>query len=323
MDTTSRIKTAPRGAGAGSFRDPARPAGIPSASIEKYQNKRFLKRRKKTQRNVFSLFRLSAGINGAALAVICCFIAYYGLRTAFSWEFLSEAPYETGTRYGVFPCIIGTIILSYGALLVALPWGVATAIYLNEYAKPGLVVRIIRLAIHNLAGVPSVVIGLFGLAFFVNILGMGKSILAGVLTLGAFILPLIIGATEEALRSVPQTYREASLGLGGTKWQTIWRVVLPPAIPGILTGCILGVGRAAGETAAIMFTAAVTFSSVMPHSLFDPVMALPYHVYKLAKEGKADTLDVQYATSLVLIALVLGMNLAAIIIRARLRNRLR
>ena len=200
----------------------------------------------------------------------------------------------------------------------------ASAIYLNEYATNPKVVRIIRLGINNLAGVPSVVFGLFGLAFFVTFLEMGVSIMAGVLTLGALTLPVIIGTAEEALRSVPDTYREASLGLGATKWQTIYRVVLPAAMPGMLTGAILGLSRAAGETAAIMFTAAVFYTPTMPTSIFSDVMALPYHIYVLATAGTEieATRHLQYGTSLVLIALVLGMNIVAIWLRARLQKKL-
>jgi phosphate transport system permease protein len=186
------------------------------------------------------------------------------------------------------------------------------------------VLRIIRLGINNLAGVPSIVFGLFGLAFFVVWLEFGVSILAGSLTLGAMTLPVIIGASEEALRAVPDTYREASLGLGATKWQTISRVVLPSALPGILTGAILGISRAAGETAPIMFTAAVyTGASSFPSSLFDEIMALPYHIYVLATAGTEieKTRHLQYGTALVLIALVLGLNLVAIIYRSYLRRR--
>lgn len=201
----------------------------------------------------------------------------------------------------------------------------ASAIYLNEYATPGHTLRIIRLGINNLAGVPSVVFGLFGLAFFVIYLKMGVSILAGALTLGVMSLPVIIGSTEEALKAVPDTYREASLGLGATKLQTIFRVVLPTAMPGILTGGILGISRAAGETAPIMFTAAVFFSPNMPKSIFDEIMALPYHIYVLATAGTEieKTRPLQYGTALVLISLVLGMNLIAIIIRSRLRKKMR
>ncbi|WP_169725720.1 phosphate ABC transporter permease PstA [Maridesulfovibrio bastinii] len=274
------------------------------------------------QKVFFWLFRSAAVINGLALLVICGFVLYYGLPSL-SWEFLTEAPRNSMTEGGIFPCILGTIILSYGALLVALPWGVATAIYLNEYATSAKMVRIIRLGINNLAGVPSVVFGLFGLSLFVTVMGMGVSILAGVFTLGALALPLVIGASEEALRSVPQTYREASLGLGATKWQTIYKVVLPAALPGMLTGSILTLSRAAGETAAIMFTAAVFYTPEMPKSIFDDVMALPYHIYVLATAGTEieKTRHIQYGTSLVLITLVLGMNLIAIYLRAKMQKR--
>ena len=209
--------------------------------------------------------------------------------------------------------------------MVAFPIGVASAIYINEYARPGKVLRIIRLGINNLAGVPSVVFGLFGLAFFVIYLNMGVSLLAGALTLGAMSLPVIIGSAEEALKAVPDTYREASLGLGATKWQTIWRVVLPAALPGILTGGILGVSRAAGETAPIMFTAAVFYTPDLPSSIFDEIMALPYHIYVLATAGTEieATRHLQYGTALVLIVMVLGLNLLAIIWRARLRRKMK
>jgi len=270
---------------------------------------------------MFGLFRISAAINGAALLVVVYFLVVRGWR-AINWTFLTQPPVDSMTKGGILPCIIGTLCLSIGAIAVALPIGVASAIYLHEYARPGKVVRLIRLAINNLAGVPSVVFGLFGLAFFVVYLDMGVSILAGSLTLGALTLPVIIGSTEEALRAVPDTYREASLGLGATKWQTIYRVVLPTALPGILTGAILGISRAAGETAPIMFTAAVFFTPSLPTSIFDEIMALPYHIYVLATAGTdiEATRPLQYGTALVLIALVLGLNLVAIIYRARLRR---
>jgi phosphate transport system permease protein len=281
-------------------------------------------RRRVLQSFVFGFFRLSAGINGIALLVIVYFLVTKGWR-AITWTFLTQPPMESMTKGGILPCIVGTICLSVGAILVAFPIGVASAIYLHEYARPGRVLRIIRLGINNLAGVPSVVFGLFGLAFFVVWLNFGVSILAGALTLGALTLPVIIGASEEALRSVPDTYREASLGLGATKWQTIYRVVLPAALPGILTGAILGISRAAGETAPIMFTAAVFFTPSLPTSIFDEIMALPYHIYVLATAGTEIevTRPLQYGTALVLITLVLGLNLIAIIYRARLRRRMR
>ncbi|BBO78437.1 phosphate transport system permease protein PstA [Desulfosarcina widdelii] len=286
-------------------------------------NPAYDRRRKLTQGIFFFLFRAAAAANGVALLVIVYFMVANGWR-AISWEFLTQPPMESMTKGGILPCIVGTFCLSFGAIIVALPIGIASAIYLNEYARPGKMVRLIRLGINNLAGVPSVVFGLFGLAFFVVILKMGVSIAAGALTLGAMSLPVIIGSTEEALKAVPDTYREASLGLGATKWQTIWRVVLPSALPGILTGAILGISRAAGETAPIMFTGAVFFTPKLPTSIFNEVMALPYHIYVLATAGTEieKTRHLQYGTAIVLIALVLGMNLLAIFWRARLRKRL-
>lgn len=280
-------------------------------------------RRKFTQGIMFSFFRISAVINGLALLIIVFFLISKGWR-AINWTFLTQAPMDSMTKGGIFPCIVGTIYISLGAIIIALPIGVASAVYLNEYARPGKVVRIIRLGINNLAGVPSVVFGLFGLSLFVVFLGFGVSILSGALTLAAMTLPVIIGSSEEAIRAVPDTYREASLGLGATKWQTTYRVVLPSALPGILTGAILGISRAAGETAPIMFTAAVFFSPSMPSSLFDEIMALPYHIYVLATAGTEieATRHLQYGTALVLIILVLGLNLVAIIYRARLRRKM-
>jgi phosphate transport system permease protein len=270
---------------------------------------------------MFGLLRLCAAINIAALVGVCVFLALRGLP-ALSWEFLSAPPRRMMTAGGIWPCIIGTFYLSMGAILVAFPLGVATAVYLHEYAGRSRVAGVIRLGINNLAGVPSVVFGLFGLAFFVTWCGFGVSILSGVLTLAVLTLPVIIGTAEEALRQVPDTYREASLALGATKWQTIARVVLPTALPGMLTGAILGVARAAGETAAIMFTAAVFYTPRTPDSVFSSIMALPYHMYVLATAGTdiEKTRPLQYGTALVLIMLVLGMNVAAIVLRDRLRR---
>lgn len=283
-----------------------------------------LRRRNLIQNLFFLVFRSAAVVNGIALFIIVFFMVKNGW-TAITWEFLTQPPIDSMTKGGILPCIVGTLCLGIGAIVVALPIGVASAVYLNEYARPGKIVRLIRLCINNLAGVPSVVFGLFGLAFFVVVLKFGVSILSGALTLGAMSLPVIIGATEEALKSVPDTYREASLGLGATKWQTIYRVVLPAALPGILTGAILGVSRAAGETAPIMFTGAVFFTPALPTSIFDEVMALPYHIYVLATAGTEieTTRHLQYGTAIVLIALVLGINLLAIVYRSRLRRRLR
>jgi len=279
-------------------------------------------RRKATQWFMFMLLRGAILIVAAALVIIIGFLVKNGI-SAISWEFLTQPPKNYMTEGGVWPCIVGTLLLALGSMAVALPLGVASAIYLHEYARPGTMMRIIRLGVNNLAGVPSVVFGLFGLGLFVTAMKLGVSLVAGWLTLGVLCLPVVIGTAEEALRSVPSTYREASLALGGTKWQTIWRVVLPSALPGILTGSILGVGRAAGETAAIMFTAAVFYTPKMPNSIFSDVMALPYHIYVLATAGTEIELTrpIQYGTALVLIALVLGMNLAAIVLRAWLQKR--
>ncbi|MCK5162852.1 MAG: phosphate ABC transporter permease PstA [Desulfobacula sp.] len=283
-----------------------------------------IKQRLIIQKLWFLLLRIAALLNGAALAVIVYFILSRGWR-AISWEFLTKAPKDSMTAGGILPCIVGTIALCLVTILVALPIGVASAVYLNEYAAQGKLVRLIRLGINNLAGVPSIVFGLFGLAFFCIVLKMGVSIAAGGLTLGIMTLPVIIGASEEALKSVPNTYREASLAIGATKWQTIRKVVLPVAFPGIITGSILGISRAAGETAPIMYTGAVFFTPELPASILDEVMALPYHIYVLATAGTQieATRHLQYGTALVLIMLVFGMNLSAIILRAKMRKKLR
>lgn len=282
-----------------------------------------MRRRRRLQAAVFGVLRAAAVVNAAALMVVIGFILYHGW-SAVNWEFLTSAPTHSMTRGGILPCIVGTLLLSGGAILIAFPVGLASAIYLNEYARPGLFLRLVRLGISNLAGVPSVIFGLFGMALFVVYLKFGVSLLAGALTLAAMSLPIIIGAAEEALKAVPNHYREASLALGATRLQTVFRAVLPAALPGILTGAILGVSRAAGETAPIMFTAAVFYTPSLPVSVFDEIMALPYHIYVLATAGTeiAKTRPLQYGTALVLIALVLGLNLAAIIYRSRLRRQL-
>jgi len=279
------------------------------------------RRRRMLQSGVFGLFRAAAALNAAALVIIVGFLVVNGWR-AINWTFLTQAPTDSMTKGGIMPCIMGTIMLSVGAMVVAFPWGIASAVYLHEYARPGAGLRIIRLGIGNLAGVPSVVFGLFGLAFFVTWCKMGVSVVSGILTLGVLILPVIIGTAEEALRAVPATYREASLALGATKWQTIYRVVLPAAFPTMLTGSILGISRAAGETAAIMFTAAVFFTRHLPTSPLDPVMALPYHIYVLATAGTniEATRPLQYGSAVVLITLVFGMNMIAIYYRAKMRK---
>ncbi len=254
------------------------------------------------------------------VGVIVGVIFFYGIP-AISWDFLTQPPIMGMREGGIFPAIVGTFYLVMGTILFALPLGVFTAIYLTEYSGQNLLTRWIRLAIFNLAGVPSVVYGLFGLGLFVIFLKFGASILAGSLTLAIMILPVIITASEEALLAVPQSFREASLALGATRWQTIWKVVLPNAVPGILTGAILGIGRAAGETAPILFTVAAFYLPRLPRSIFDQAMALPYHLYVIATQIPNVKMEVKAGVALVLLALVLGMNLAAIIIRSRFRRR--
>jgi phosphate transport system permease protein len=273
------------------------------------------------QQIAFWIFRLVIWVVLGGLGGILLYVLVQGAG-AVTWEFLTQPPRNAMTEGGIMPAIIGTLYLTLGALLVALPLGVAASIYLSEYATDGKLLRVVRLGIQNLAGVPSVVFGLFGLALFCVFFGFGISLVAGSLTLGLLILPTVIGASEEALRAVPNTFREASLGLGATRWQTIRKVVLPAATPGILTGSILAIGRAAGETAPIMFTAATFYTLQIPTSPTHEVMALPYHIYVLATAGThiSETRPLQYGTVLVLISLVLGLSLVAIIIRTRMRR---
>ena len=261
----------------------------------------------------------------ALLLFILGFIFYFlfskGIKII-SWDFLTQMPKKSMTAGGIFPAILGTFYLTFGAMLFALPLGVSSAIYLSEYVAQNRLVKVIRLGINNLAGVPSVVFGLFGLVVFVKYLNFGISILSGSLTLAILILPTIIRASEEALLAVPQTFREGSLALGATKWQTIQKVILPNAISGILTGSILSIGRAAGETAPILFTAVTFYKMRLPGSIFSEVQALPYHIYALLTEGTHPETQVAiaYGTALVLIGLVLAFNLIAIFLRNKFRR---
>jgi phosphate transport system permease protein len=242
---------------------------------------------------------------------------------AISWEFLTQAPRRGMTQGGIFPAIVGTFLVTMVTAILAIPLGMFAAIYLNEYARQNRLTRIIRLSIRNLSGVPSIVYGLFGVILFVNILRFGTSILSAGLTLGLLTLPWTITASEEALKTVPNSYREGALALGATKWQSIRTNVLPYAIPGMLTGTVLGLARAAGETAPILFTGAAFYLPMLPKSLKDQFMALPYHLYILATQHHDITAvrPLAYGTALVLIVLVLGMNLAAVILRYRLRRK--
>ncbi|MBI1977416.1 MAG: phosphate ABC transporter permease PstA [Candidatus Omnitrophica bacterium] len=236
-----------------------------------------------------------------------------------NWEFLTAMPRSGMRAGGIFPAIVGTFYLVAGTLIFALPIGIFSAIYLSEYSKRNLLTRIIELAIVNLAGVPSVVYGLFGLGLFVVFLKFGASILAGSLTLAVMVLPVIITASREALQSVPKTFREVSYSLGATKWQTIRHAVLPHALPGILTGAILSLSRAAGETAPILFTVAAFYLPRLPKSVFDQAMALPYHLYVLSTQVPNVRLELQYGTALVLVGLIVGANLIAVVIRSYFR----
>ena len=259
----------------------------------------------------------------AALAGVLAYIAYNGWG-ALGWEFLTAAPRKGMTAGGVFPAIAGTTLVSLLTVVFSLPLGVGAAIYLNEYAPDSRSTRAIRLAIRNLSGVPSVVFGLFGVVLFVNLMRFGTSLLSAGLTLGLLTLPWIITASEEALRSVPRAYRDGALALGATPWQAIRTAVLPPALPGILTGAILGLCRAAGETAPILFTGVAFYLPFVPRSPWDQFMALPYHLYVLATQHHAieKVRPLAYGTALVLVGLVFLLNLGAFAVRYRMRRRL-
>ena len=238
---------------------------------------------------------------------------------AISWSFLTTFPFDGVKQGGIYPAIVGTFLLTLGTAIFSVPLGIGAAIYLSEYASESRWTRIIRIAIINLAGIPSVVYGLFGLGMFVIFLRFGTSILAGSLTLSIMTLPVIISTAEEALRAVPQSFRVVSISVGATRWQTIRRIVLPQSLPGIITGVILGLERAAGETAPILFTAASFFLPRLPNSPLDPTMALPYHLFVVSTQVPGMPVKIQYGTALVLIAFVLGMNLIATTIRSRAR----
>ncbi len=274
----------------------------------------------RTQNIAFFLLFLATLLIVVPVGAIIVIIIQKGLP-AITWQFLTDIPRQGMRAGGIFPAIVGTIYLVTGAIAFALPIGLLAAIYLSEYSKDNILNRLIRLAIVNLAGVPSVVYGLFGLALFVIFFKFGASILSGSLTLGIMILPIIITSSREALESVPQSFREVSLSLGASKWQTIRHIVLPNAIPGVLTGTILGLGRAAGETAPILFTVAAFYLPQLPKSVFDQAMVLPYHLYVISTQVPNVDEKIRYGTAFVLLALVLFMNLVAIIIRYKFRKK--
>jgi phosphate transport system permease protein len=273
-----------------------------------------------TQKIGFSLLTLTTLFTTIPIIVVVIYIVILGLP-AFSLEFITGFPRDGMRAGGIWPAIVGTLYLTFGTAIFAVPLGIGAAIYLSEYAPNNRWTRLIRIAIINLAGIPSVVYGLFGLGIFVLFLQFGTSILAGSLTLSIMTLPVIISTTEEALRAVPQSFRTVSISVGATKWQTIRRIVIPQALPGILTGVILGLERAAGETAPILFTVAAFFLPRLPSSPMDATMALPYHLYVISTQVPGMPIKIQYGTALVLLLFVLSMNFIASTIRSRARRK--
>lgn len=281
-----------------------------------------MKKRDIEQKFFFGLFTFAVFLVLAILFVLIGYILLKGIPSM-SIGFLTQSPRNGMTEGGILEPLVGTASLMLMTAAIALPLGITAAVYLTEYSKQGKLSYIIHAAINNLAGVPSIVFGLFGLALFVKYLHFGTSILSGSLTLALVILPTIIRTTEEAIKTVPASFREASYALGVTKWFTIRHVILPAALPGILTGSIIGMGRAAGETAPILFTAAAYYLPRLPHSVMDPTMALPYHLYVMATSGLdiEKTVHLQYGTALTLMLLVLLVNCAAIYIRFRVAGK--
>lgn len=280
-----------------------------------------MKKKQLTQILGFGLLRTCACIVILILAVILYDIISKGIGVI-NWKFLTTMPTDGMTKGGILPAIIGTFLVTVITAILAIPLGMGCAIYLNEYARDSIITRLIRMSIRNLSGVPSIVYGLFGVIFFVQLMNIGTCILAAGFTLGLMTLPWTITASEEALKNVPNSYREGSLALGATKWQTIKTNVLPYAVPGMLTGTILGLSRAAGETAPILFTGAAFYLPHLPKSLFDQFMALPYHLYIMSTQHHSisKVRPIAYGTALVLIALVFTMNLFAVILRYKLRK---
>jgi len=275
-------------------------------------------RRLFTQKIGFGLLTIAAFLTVVPIVLVLLYILWQG-APAISWEFITGFPSDGMRAGGILPAIVGTILLTFGTAIFAVPLGIGAAIYLSEYASENNWTRLIRLAIINLAGIPSVVYGLFGLGLFVLFLRFGTSILAGSLTLAIMTLPVIISTAEEAIRSVPQSFRIVSISVGATRWQTIRRIVLPQALPGILTGVILGLERAAGETAPILFTVAAFFLPRLPNSPLDATMTLPYHLFVISTQVPGMPLKIQYGTALVLLVFVLSMNITATIIRSQAR----
>lgn len=276
--------------------------------------------RQASQKLAFAILTFLAIVVVVPIMLVVVYIVVQGIG-AINWEFLTTFPRNGMKEGGILPAVIGTVLLTFGTAIVSIPLALGASIYLAEYARDNLLTRAIRLAIINLAGIPSVVYGLFGLGLFVLFLRLGTSIVAGSLTLGLMTMPVVISTAEEALLAVPQRFRVVSRSLGATRWQTIREVVLPNALPGILTGVILGLERAAGETAPILFTVAAFYLPQLPRSPLDQTMALPYHLYVVSTQVPGMPLEVQYGTALVLLILVLGMNVVATVLRSRFRRR--
>jgi len=268
----------------------------------------------------FSLLALATTLIVVPIVLTIFYVVANGAG-AVSWQFITQSPRNGMREGGIMPAIVGTILLVFGTMLFSLPLGVLSAIYLVEYARDNFFTRLVKLSVVNLSGIPSIVYGLFGFTLFVVLLRFGTSILAGSLTLAIMSLPVIITATKEALEAVPASFREISLSLGATKWQTVRYCVLPYAIPGILTGTVLSLSRAAGETAPILFTVAAFYLPRLPRSVFDQVMALPYHLYVISTQVPNMPAQISFATGFVLIALVFLMNLVSIILRAHYRKK--
>jgi phosphate transport system permease protein len=273
-----------------------------------------------TQKVAFGVITACAVGVVIPLVLVVGYIVVQGAG-AMGWEFIASMPRSGMREGGIFPALVGTVWLSIGTALTSIPLGVGAGVYLSEYAPDNWFTRTIRLAIINLAGVPSVVYGLFGLGLFVIFLKFGMSIVAGSLTLGIMTLPVIISTTEQALTTVPQSFRVVNASLGGTTWQGVRKVILRQALPGIMTGVVLGLERAAGETAPILFTAAAFFLPRLPHSIFDQTMALPYHLFVISTQVPGMPIRIQYGTALVLMVFVLTMNLLATLIRRYYRRR--
>lgn len=275
----------------------------------------------KSEKIIEGLIKILGVLTLIPVIIVLLYIAVKGVP-AIDWTFLSEVPRKAMRAGGILPAIIGTIYLTIGTIIIAVPFGVFTGVYLVEYAKDNILTRIINLTIINLAGIPSVIYGLFGMALFVIFLKLGVSILSGSLTLGIMCLPVIITSTKEALLSIPNHLREASLALGATKWETVSKIVLPAAMPGILTGVILSVSRAAGETAPIMFTAVAFYLPFLPESIMDQVMALPYHLFVIATQVPNMPEKNIFGTLFVLVFISVGFNLIGAIIRKKFTKRL-